>query len=262
MNFIDKLSSNKYTVIPIVQVIDGNQVAGFLFTPDPKKFNGRLVIYCHGGFSLAKENDITEYADVVWYAQQGFSVFVLKYDRDSVQGMRETTLMNDVREAFDATRIFKDRFPKVKRYLLGASRGSFVAQWTMISHPDMFSGGAYLVGPTDLVDFFLHLREKKIFPEITVGNTIGLDLICPYFNWSGNEEVSSTTAAAFTLLKSKPILLIYGSQDLVVPWQQGEMLAGLCGLEKGKEFFVLPSGHGLGRDQLTMELVGSFFLRN
>lgn len=261
MNFIDKLSSNKYTVIPIVQVIDGNQVAGFLFTPDPKKFNGRLIIYCHGGFSLAKENDITEYADVVWYAQQGFSIFLLKYDRDSIQGMRTTTLKNDAKEAFDAARIFRARFPRVKIFILGASRGCSVAMWMMIWYPDLFSAGAYLVGPTYLPDWFNYLREKKIFPETTIGNNIGFDLLRPYFNWSGDEVLSSTTSSP-DLLKMKPMLLVYGLQDLVVPWQQGQMLADECELTKGKDFFVLNSGHGLGRDQLTMELVGSFFLRN
>ncbi len=262
MGFVDQLWGKKYTMQPFVQDIEGNRVAGYLFTPK-KGYNGRLIIDCHGGFSLAKENEVESYTDVVWYCEQGFAVFVLKYDKDSVQGMKEATLTNDTREAYDAASIFKKRFPNVKIYILGASRGAWVEQWLMIWYPEMFQGGAYLVGPTHLPSFFQNVREKKIFPEVTKGENIGLDLIEPYMNWTGREELSSTTFdGGPSLLKAKPMLLIYGLQDPTVPWQQGQILADACGLTKGKEFFVLNYNHGLAREMEAMKLVANFFLKN
>ncbi len=270
MGFVDQLLPKKYTMQPFVQKIDGNTVVGYLFTPK-KGYNGRLIIDCHGGFSLAKQNDVESYTDVTWYCGEcGFAVFVLKYDKDSIQGMKEATLKRDVVEAYDAARIFKKRFPNAKIYLLGASRGSWVAQWTMIAYPEMFQAGAYLVGPTYLPSFFANVREKKIFPEVTVGERIGLDLIHPYFCWhDGDEENSSSnlfpycsTDSSFqNCLNSKPMLLIYGLQDPTVPWQQGQMLADACGLTRGKEFYILNYNHGLGRELEAMKLVRDFFFR-
>jgi dipeptidyl aminopeptidase/acylaminoacyl peptidase len=261
MSIINQLVSKDYVVTPFVQVINGNTIAGYLFSPIPSRFNNCLIIACHGGFALAKENDVASYADAAWYAKQGFGIFLIKYDQDSIQGMRTTTLMADVREVRDAAIIFSNKFPRVKIFLMGTSRGSFVSQWAMILYGGMFRAGAHLVGPTFLPDFFSHLRARKIFPEVTVGNNIGLDVLCPYFDWSKDKVLSSTVSSS-DQLKLKPALLIYGLTDQVVPWQQGQMLADGCGLTRDKNFFLLDGGHGLGMDQPAMQIVGEFFLTN
>jgi predicted peptidase len=248
----------KYDMIPFKETIDGNAVGGFLFTPK-KNPNGRIIIYCHGSFSLAKENQVESYSDVVNYVESGFIVFVLKYDKDSVQGMKEATTLLDAKEAYDAARIFKRRLPKAKIYLVGASRGSWVAQNTMIEYSPMFDGGIYLVGPTNLPTLGEYFRKNKIFPDVTIGDKIGMDLIWPYFNYKNDEVLSSTTTYA-TKLNAKSMLLIYGQQDIVIPQEQGLKLAELCCLVLGKNFFLVKGGHGLGNTSGTVNLIKTWIL--
>jgi len=81
-----------------------------------------------------------------------------------------------------------------------------------------------------------------------------------YFVFTGDEHTSSPIYYA-ERLRNKPLLMIYGSQDIIVPKGQGEIMRDAINYPNCI-YMLLDHDHGLTKEEDTQKLVGKFFLMN
>jgi pimeloyl-ACP methyl ester carboxylesterase len=104
----------------------------------------------------------------------------------------------------------------------GNSRGCWPAFWSMILHPELFAGIIAVAGPTNLVtlkaipggysNYFIFKYDKKESSPVNYGSILG----------------------------QKPLLLIYGKQDNLVPMGQGIELNKAV---KESKFYLINANH-------------------
>ena len=234
--------------------IHGNVIRGMEYVP--KTPNPDLgIVYLHGGFAPVSTKD--EYKDVKYLASLGFQVLVLSYEGE-FRGMRGMSLLQDTREAADAASWMKT-FRFVKNVgLMGVSRGGFAAYHTFIQYQDHFSKLACLAAPTDLNIFKEGDAGKKI-PKTGMPPRL-LRGMWKYFVFTGDEDTSSPIYYA-DRLRNKPLLMIYGLQDTIVPQGQGEIMRDRIN-SPNCIYISLDHDHGLAREEDTLKWVGKFFLMN
>ncbi len=104
----------------------------------------------------------------------------------------------------------------------GVSRGGFVALWTQILYSNLFDGCVVVAGPTNLVTL------KTPTTRYT-----------GYFNFKGNKKLSSPVSYG-EILSKKPLLLIYGKKDELVPMSQGMELAKVV---KSSKYYAVNALH-------------------
>ncbi len=232
--------------------IDGNKITGnFCYSKKNQIPYG--IIYCHGAFDFVP--DAIQYKDLTRYALEGYICFGIKYE---VEGIENCNLMMDTKEVCDAARWMKKQFPKMKAiYLIGVSRGGFVAYHTMIQYGDWFGGCIVCVGPTNL----------PVLEKTTVLQKDILDKTMKYFAFSGGDkELSSPTYYAEALSK-KPLFLVYGELDNTVPdhirspleERQGEYLwtfiRRYANINPKSDYIRLLKDHGLAHDEETQNYI-------
>jgi dipeptidyl aminopeptidase/acylaminoacyl peptidase len=235
----------------VYEIINGHIIRGVEYIP--KKPNPDLgIVYLHGGFEPISIKD--EYKDVKYLASIGFQILVLSYEEEFM-GIRGVSLLQDTKEAADAANWMK-KYRFVKNVgLMGVSRGGFVAYHTFIQYQDHFSKCACLVAPTDLHILREGDAERKI-PKTEINPKV-LDRMWKYFVFTGDENTSSPIYYS-EKLRNKPLLLIYGSQDMIVPEGQGEIMRDKIN-SPNCTYISLDHTHGLTREDDTQKLVGRFF---
>ncbi len=78
-----------------------------------------------------------------------------------------------------------------------------------------------------------------------------------YLVFTGDENTSSPIYYS-EKLRNKPLLMIYGSQDVIVPKEQGEIMRDKINASNCT-YILLDHGHGLTGEDDTRKLVGKFF---
>ena len=234
--------------------INGNTIRGIEYIP--KTPNLELgIVYLHGGFGPVSTKD--EYKDVEYLASIGFQILVLSYEEE-FRGIRGMSLLQDTKEAADAASWMRT-FRFVKNVgLMGVSRGGFTAYHTFIQYQDNFSKLACLAAPTDLNILREGDAEKKI-PKTIIHPKL-LDRVWKYAVFTGDENTSSPIYYA-ERLRNKPLLMIYGLQDTMVPKGHGEIMRDRIN-SPNCIYILLDHDHGLAREDDTQKLVGKFFLMN
>lgn len=235
-------------------MIHGNRVRGIEYIP--KTPNPDLgIVYLRGGFEPISVK--VDYKDVEYLASIGFHVFVLSYEGE-FQGIRGMSLLQDTKEAADAASWMKT-FRFVKNVgLIGVSRGGFAAYHAFVQYQDHFSRLACLVAPTDLNLLREGNVEKKI-PKTKI-HPLLLDRMWRYFVFTGDENTSSPIHYA-EKMRNKPLLMIYGSQDTIVPKGHGEIMRDAINSPHAT-YLLLDHDHGLAKEEDTQKWVGKFFLMN
>ena len=235
-------------------IINGNRIRGIEYIPKTPNLDLGIV-YLHGGFGPISIKD--DYKEVKYLASIGFQVLVLSYQRE-FHGIRGMSLLQDTKEAADAACWMKT-FRLVRNVgLMGVSRGGFTAYHTFVQYQDDFSKLACLVAPTDLNILREGDAERQI-PKTIIHPKL-LDKMWKYFVFTGDEHTSSPIYYA-ERLRNKPLLMIYGSQDTIVPKGQGEIMRDAIH-SPNCLYRLLDHGHGLTKEEDTQKLVGKFFLMN
>ncbi|MBM4341336.1 MAG: hypothetical protein FJ110_17540 [Deltaproteobacteria bacterium] len=231
--------------------IHGNRIRGIEYVPKtPTPDLG--IVYLRGGFEPISLKE--DYKDVKYLASIGFRVFVLSYEGE-FQGLRGISLLQDTKDAADAATWMR-AFRFVKEVgLIGVSRGGFAAYHAFAQYQGHFSKLACLVAPTDLKLFREGDPEKKI-PKTTIFPAL-MERMWPYFVFTGDEKTSSPIYYA-EKMRNKPLLLIYGSQDTIVPKEHGEIMRDAI-RSPNVTYILLDDDHGLAREEVTQKLLRRFF---
>lgn len=96
---------------------------------------------------------------------------------------------------------------------------------------------------------------KKI-PKTEIDPKV-LDRMWKYFVFTGDENTSSPIYYS-EKLRNKPLLLIYGSQDMIVPKGQGKIMGDKIN-SPNCTYISLDPNHGLTREDDTQKLAGRVF---
>jgi len=187
------------------------------FNPD----GSDVIIYCHGGF--AETNKAC--TDCRFLAHEGYAVASVMYGAaKSLQDDLEA--VSRVRNDFTGAKTI---------FLMGVSRGGFLALQSFLTENDLYDGAVIVAAPTSVSNwrttFPLSPQEKAYFAS-------GID------------------AVANAGLIQKPMYLLYGTDDDVVPASQGEML-----WEKNPELFefkTLPADHSLMESGEALVLISDW----
>ncbi len=234
------------------EMIHGNRIRGIEYIP--KRPNPDLgIVYLRGGFEPLSIKE--DYKDVEYFASIGFHIFVLSYEGE-FQGIRGMSLLQDTKEAADAASWMKTfRFFK-NVGLIGVSRGGFAAYHAFVQYQDHFSRLACLVAPTDLNLLREGDAENKI-PKTKI-HPLLLDRMWKYFVFTGDEKTSSPIHYAGKM-RNKPLLMIYGSQDTIVPKGHGEKMRDAIH-SPHCTYILLDHDHGLAKEEDTQKILRKFFL--
>jgi len=149
--------------------------------------NGVYIIYCHGAFGTTSKN----YLECKILAARGYNVAAVKYSNAK-------SLENDL----IAVRKVREQITGDKVFIMGISRGGFLALQIFLSDNDFYDGAIIVAAPTSVSNWkidYLSEERKNYF-------TSGIDALENYY------------------LIKKPVFLLYGDNDTAVPASQGKML--------------------------------------
>lgn len=232
--------------------IQGNRIRGVEYIP--RTPNADLgIVYLRGGFEPLSLRE--DYQDVEYLASIGFRIFVLSYEGE-FQGIHGMSLLQDTKEAADAA-VWMKTIRDVKQVgLMGVSRGGFAAYHAFAQYQEHFSRLACLVAPTDLTLLREGNAEKKI-PKTKI-HPLLLERMWKYFVFTGEEKTSSPIYYA-EKMRNKPLLMIYGARDTIVPKGHGEIMRDAIH-SPDCTYVLLDHDHGLTKEEDTRKWVGRFFL--
>ena len=148
--------------LPAVEGIEVGDINGAKFRIDmPEKWNGSLVIYCHG-YSAAPGyfNDSKPNPVMSVFLNEGFAVAQSGY---AAGGWAIQEAMNDT-EAL--RRYFVKKHGAAKEtYVTGHSMGGFLTMALMESFPNVYDGGLPLCGPLAAANWFM---ERRVFDMLAI----------------------------------------------------------------------------------------------
>jgi dipeptidyl aminopeptidase/acylaminoacyl peptidase len=209
-------------------VINGNTVKGELYrSPTP---NGKGIVYCHGGFA----NVLT--ADIQCYVKAGYHLLHVDFENEG--NLKESDPNRDIVETHDTSVLLQDKTGVTDIYLVGVSRGGYVALLTYAHHYMSFRKVVCYIGPINMFD--------------------------PPYNWAtwgAGHEGQVEDAKAYFGKHEDPywlakmgvyngmgdrILLLYGEKDPICPYK----IMGIPFRNKvGCKLFVFPKdGHNVHQD--------------
>jgi len=197
-----------------------------------KKFNGFWILYTHGGFGQA--GNLFEHEDLVWFAKQGFVVWLPEYKQPNELSQDMQTLYR-----FIDHMTLHGKLAKNKIFLYGVSRGGYVAANFLRLHPELFKATALCVAPLDI-------EKWKQTTNLTDPNLLA------YFMESPVEYAKDYL--------DKRILVLHATEDRIVPPEQGKLFATAVNSPRLQKR-VLEGGHGLMHNsEEALSLVRDFFL--
>lgn len=171
------------------------------------------IVFCRGAFGDGGGVKII-LSQLTFLTSRGYPVKIVEY-RSPINLIHDVIDVNLQRDL-----LMDEGCTSVVVY--GESRGCWPALWAMITYPDLLSGCICVVGPTNLVTLKSPL--------------LGHD---SYFNFKGDKKLSSPVSYG-TILGQKPLLLIYGKKDELVPMSQGIELAKVV---KSSKYYAINAEH-------------------
>ena len=181
---------------------------GYLYDP-PVFTNKNLIIYCHGGWGSLE--GVTRLKDVDYYVNHGYSVLVVRYDDEFTPAPTDLNLYNDIRSVHTALCLLRyDRF-----ILMGVSRGGFVAYQAMSGY--WWGLDACVIGgaPSDI-------EALATFPPVAI---LFQDPGIKSYFYQWLSPIKKPTS-----LNQKPLLIVHGAKDDVIPVSQAnDMVTALIG---------------------------------
>ncbi len=192
---------------------DGLMIEGYLTLPVDYKEGNKLptIIFPHGG-PMARDYGGFDYWTAL-LAYHGYAVlqpnfrgssgYGYDFEMAAVQGFGKA-MQDDLQDAANWL-VDKGIANKDKICIGGASYGGYAALMAVVKHPETFKCAASFAGVTDLehiVSKARHFTNKEI-----VRKQFGTD----------DDELAKVSPVNFAKQVDRPILLIHGSDDNVVP---------------------------------------------
>ncbi len=183
----------------------GQPISGFIYKPE--KPNQKGIIYCHGGFTNI-QNDM-EFPDVLNYCNYGFTVLVLKFQDENGHPPDPIRDRIDVKEAATALRKKVPHLTDV--FLVGVSRGGYVALEALAYFPNDFKKVVAIMAPTDIENY-----DWNVWREMHGDKDFLIKAAQKYFT----QTPSPMKLAEAGKYDGSKMLLLYGGKDPICPPRQ------------------------------------------
>jgi len=243
----------------VILSVDDIMLAGQVFLPDDCSGVYPAICICHGipavPYNPEEKGGYPELA--ARFCRAGFAVLVFNFRGcgPSQGNIDMPGWTNDVDAAID----FLHMLPEVDRnkiYLLGSSGGAAVSIYTA-AHNKCVSAVAAMACPAEF-DFMAggHTAESLIARFREIGVIKDADFPPSVKKWiDGFKAVAPIEYVG--KVSPKPLLLVHGESDDVVPVEHVERLYAKAG--RPKEKIILPgAGHRLRQDERAIESVMSW----
>ncbi|NWG03644.1 MAG: prolyl oligopeptidase family serine peptidase [Syntrophaceae bacterium] len=182
----------------------GQSDRGWIY--QPQKPNQKGIIYCHAGFISIKKD--MEFSDVLNFSNHGFTVFVLKFQDERGNPPNPHRDRNDVK---DAVTILKKKVPTLSEiFLVGVSRGGYVALQAFAYFPKDFKRCVAIVAPTDIENY-----DWTVLRQMYGDNEGFIKMVRDYFT----QALPPLRLAEAGKYDGSRILLLYGGKDPICPPQ-------------------------------------------
>ena len=227
---------------------DGLTLHGYLTRPMGQAPNGwPLVLLPHGGPLSSDTLDFDPWTEFL--ASRGYAVLQVNYrgsssENDSFRnaGLKQYGLkmQDDLTDAVNWA--VQDKLADPKRIcIVGGSYGGYAALMGAVKTPDLFRCAVSLNGLTQLVDFSRH-AASYVNLQAVLDEQMG--------NYAHDrEQLLATSPAAQAMAIRIPVLVMHGTADRTVPYEQAEtMVAALKAAGKTYRFVSLDGAdHYLSR---------------
>ena len=205
--------------------------------------DGRLIVWLHGG--PTDQWQVTFMPRIAYWRARGWSILVpdhrgsTGHGRDYQQALRGRWGELDVADSVAAARVAHERGWGVPQgtVLMGSSAGGFTALGALAAEPERFAGAAVLFPVTDLLD----LTERSHRFERHSTDTLVGPLPDASATFRERSPVWHTSRFA-----SRPILVLHGDADPVVPVDQSMVFAERVRAAGGDIELVVYPGEGHG----------------
>ena len=247
------------TPLPLARNFDGLPFSGrfefpggegFLQLPDkfdPKK-RYPLIIFFHGRggnavFSNFNNSEFTSFAKLC--SERGFIVAVPDYGSDSWFNQKAENISLKMLE------YLQNKLPVDSKeiFAMGCSMGGASALIFTARHPDKIRAVCDIFGITDYLDFYVEAKKiRKSLASAYDGTP------------EANKEYYTARSAVehIDVLKTKPIMIIHGRGDNVVPQKHSDTLVRLLREKGGKvNYHVVP---GIGHENRIVKGLESAIL--
>jgi pimeloyl-ACP methyl ester carboxylesterase len=183
----------------------GQPIGGFIYKPE--KPNQKGIIYCHGGFANIQKD--MEFRDVLNYCHNGFTVLVLKFQDENGNPPDPNRDRIDVK---DAATVLRKKVPNLTDvFLVGVSRGGYVALEAFAYFPNDFKKCVAIVAPTDIENY-----DWTVWRQMHGDKEVLIKAAQKYFT----QIPSPMRLAEAGKYDGSRMLLLYGGKDPICPPQQ------------------------------------------
>ncbi|HSB98063.1 MAG TPA: S9 family peptidase [Spongiibacteraceae bacterium] len=233
---------------------DGIEIQGYLtLSSNAAEHNLPTIIFPHGGPIASDDTDFDYWTE--FFANRGYAVLQMDfrgsggYGHDFMTaGLKQWGLqMQD--DVVDGTRwlIEQGIADKDRICIVGASYGGYAALMGAVKSADLYRCAISFAGVSDLrelVDSRRNFRNAKV-ATLQIGSS-----------WSDREQLKATSPRLLADQIKMPILLVHGTKDRSVPFEQSEqMAAALKSAGKPYQFIVQEDGdHFLSSYEQRLQL--------
>lgn len=228
---------------------DGMAIRGYLAVPrgEPPAQGWPLVLMPHGGPFWSDSQDFDPWTELL--ASRGYAVLQVNFRGSTSEGISfiragfkkwglemQDDLTDGVRWAIEQRHVDPKRI-----CIAGASFGGYAALMGVVKTPDLYRCAVSFAGVSDLVTLSRH--EADIF-----ASTKALDKTMGNY-WYDRGQLKKTSPALHAEDIRVPVLLIHGTADAQVPYEQSKLMADAL-KSAGKRYeFITQEG---GDHQLTL----------
>ncbi|HVS85019.1 MAG TPA: prolyl oligopeptidase family serine peptidase [Gaiellaceae bacterium] len=244
---------------------DGGVAHAFFYPPHSAEWEGPpderppLRVICHGGPTAHVSPELDP--NVQFFTQRGIGVVDVNYRGSTGYGREYRRLLEgrwgdtDWRDCVDAARFLADQgeADPARTWVEGGSAGGYVVLCAAVFEPDAFAAGVSLFGVADLTPF---VHDTHKFESRYLDTLVG-----PYPECADLYRARSPVEFADDL--ARPLLLLQGLDDKVVPPSQAELMVEVLERKRIPYAYIAfeDEGHGFRKEEnirRTLEAILGF----